>query len=64
VPLLPMRFDQADRRTHDYRRHGTTTLFAALEVATGRITADACYQRHRTGGSWPSSSRSPRRIRG
>jgi transposase len=49
APLLPMRFDQAERRTHDYRRHGTTTLFAALEVATGRITADACYPRHRNG---------------
>jgi transposase len=49
APLLPMRFDAAERRTHDYRRHGTTTLFAALEVATGRITADACYQRHRNG---------------
>jgi transposase len=49
APLLPMRFDSAERRTHDYRRHGTTTLFAALEVATGRITADACYQRHRNG---------------
>ena len=49
APLLPMRFDQAERRTHDYRRHGTTTLFAALEVATGKITADACYQRHRNG---------------
>ncbi len=47
APLLPMRFDQAERRTHDYKRHGTTTLFAALEVATGRITADACYPRHR-----------------
>jgi hypothetical protein len=47
APLLPMRFEQAERRTHDYRRHGTTTLFAALEVATGRITADAC---HRPGG--------------
>jgi transposase len=49
APLLPMRFDQAERRTHDYQRHGTTTLFAALEVATGKITADACYQRHRNG---------------
>jgi hypothetical protein len=33
--MLPMRFDQAERRTHDDRRHGTTTVFAALEVATG-----------------------------
>jgi transposase len=49
APLLPMRFDEAERRTHDYKRHGTTTLFAALEVATGKITADACYQRHRNG---------------
>jgi transposase len=49
APLLPMRFEQAERRTHDYKRHGTTTLFAALEVATGKITADACYQRHRNG---------------
>jgi transposase len=49
APLLPMRFEQAEKRTHDYKRHGTTTLFAALEVATGKITADACYQRHRNG---------------
>ena len=35
----------AGRATHDYVRHGTTTLFAALEVATGRVT-DACYDRH------------------
>ncbi|TDO42233.1 transposase [Paractinoplanes brasiliensis] len=49
APLLPMRFNQAEKRTHDYKRHGTTTLFAALEVATGKITADACYQRHRNG---------------
>jgi hypothetical protein len=47
APLLPIRFGAAERRTHDYLRHGTTTLFAALEVATGRITADACYDRHR-----------------
>jgi transposase len=49
APLLPIRFGQAERRTHDYVRHGTTTLFGALEVATGRITADACYPRHRNG---------------
>jgi len=49
APLLPIRFGQAERRTHDYVRHGTTTLFAALEVATGRITADACLPRHRSG---------------
>ena len=45
APMLPVRPGLAARRTHDYVRHGTTTLFAALEVATGRVT-DACYDRH------------------
>jgi transposase len=36
-----------ERRSFDYERHGTTDLFAALDVATGKITADACYPRHR-----------------
>ena len=45
-PMLPVRPGLAARRTHDYVRHGTTTLFAALEVATGKVT-DACYPRHR-----------------
>ncbi len=36
-PLLPMRPGQVERRTHDYKRHGTTSLFAALEVATGKV---------------------------
>ena len=36
-PVLPMRPGRAERRTHDYYRHGTLSLFAALEVATGRI---------------------------
>jgi transposase len=35
-----------ERQTHDYIRHGTTTLFAALEVATGKVT-EACFERHR-----------------
>ena len=39
APLLPMRPGQIERRTHDYSRHGTTDLFAALEVATGRVIA-------------------------
>jgi len=43
---LPMQPGQAERRTHDYVRHGTTTLFAALEVATGKVTA-VCRPRHR-----------------
>src|ERR1700719_1057050 len=36
-PLLPMRPGQAERHTHDYRRHGTTSLFAALDVKAGTI---------------------------
>ncbi len=45
-PLLPMREGQIERRTHDYVRHGTTTLFAALDVATGEVTG-RCYAQHR-----------------
>jgi transposase len=45
-PLLPMRPGQAERRTHDYTRHGTTSLFAALDIATGRVIGK-CYPRHR-----------------
>jgi transposase len=45
-PILPLKAGQAAKQSHDYRRHGTTTLFAALEVATGKVT-DACYPRHR-----------------
>ena len=43
---LPMRPGHAEQRTHDYVRHGTATLFAALEVATGKVTG-LCKQRHR-----------------
>jgi len=46
APILPMRPGLPQKATHDYVRHGTTTLFAALEVATGKVT-DACYPRHR-----------------
>jgi transposase len=46
APALPTRPGSAERATFDYIRHGTTTLFAALEVATGKIT-DACTERHR-----------------
>ena len=46
APMLPMQPGMCERRTHDYRRHGTTTLFAALEIATGRVTAH-CLARHR-----------------
>ena len=44
--MLPMQPGFPERRTHDYVRHGTTTLFAALEVATGKVTA-AVKPRHR-----------------
>jgi transposase len=46
APILPMRPGLPERATHDYVRHGTTTLFAALEVATGKVI-DACMPRHR-----------------
>jgi transposase len=36
-PALPMRPGQVERRTHDYKRHGVTDLFAALNVATGQV---------------------------
>jgi transposase len=46
APILPIRPGIPAKQTHDYVRHGTTTLFAALEVATGKVT-DRCYDRHR-----------------
>jgi transposase len=45
-PMLPMRPGQPMRRSHDYKRHGTTSLFAALDIATGRVIGK-CYARHR-----------------
>jgi transposase len=45
-PLLPLGPGQVERRTHDYERHGTTSLFAALDVATGTVIGK-CYRRHR-----------------
>ena len=45
-PLLPMRPGQAERRTHDYNRHGTTSLFAALDVKAGKVIGK-CFPRHR-----------------
>ncbi len=45
APILPLRPGLPEKATHDYKRNGTTTLFAALEVATGKIT-DKCYDRH------------------
>jgi transposase len=45
-PLLPLRPGQAERRTHDYTRHGTTSLFAALDVKAGTVIG-RCFSRHR-----------------
>ena len=45
-PLLPMRPGQAERRTHDYKRHGTTSLFAALDITTGKVIG-RCFKQHR-----------------
>ncbi len=45
-PMLPLRPGQVERRTHDYERHGTTTLFAALDVTAGTIIGP-CMKRHR-----------------
>jgi putative transposase len=45
-PLLPMGFSYVEGVTHDYKRHGTTTLFAALDVLTGQVLAQ-CKPRHR-----------------
>jgi hypothetical protein len=46
APILPSGHRLPQKVTHDYKRNGTTTLFAALDVATGRVT-DECYPRHR-----------------
>jgi len=47
APLLPMRPGQVERRTHDYQRHGTTSLFAALDAKTGGIIGET-HRRHRS----------------
>jgi transposase len=46
-PLLPLRPGQAERGTHDYKRHGTTSLFAALELKTSRVIGKL-HRRHRS----------------
>jgi transposase len=48
APLLPLRLGIPAQMTHDYQRHGTTSLFAALEVASGKLHG-RCYRRHRHG---------------
>lgn len=45
-PLLPMGLGYVEGVTHDYIRHGTTTLFAALDIATGKVLTQ-CRHRHR-----------------
>ena len=47
TPLLPLGPGQAERRTHDYQRHGTTSLFAALDAKTGTVIAET-HRRHRS----------------
>jgi transposase len=47
APLLPLRPGQTERRTHDYKRHGTTSLFAALDTKTGTVIAEM-HRRHRS----------------
>jgi hypothetical protein len=46
-PLLPMDFGKTEKRTHDYVRHGTTNLFAALNTQTGEVVG-RCFSRRRT----------------
>ncbi len=46
-PMLPLSFGVPERRTHDYMRHGTTSLFAALELATGKVIGQL-HRRHRS----------------
>ncbi len=47
APLLPLRPGIPERQTHDYKRHGTTTLFAALSMLDGRVIGE-CLPRHRS----------------
>ena len=47
APILPLAVGCPERRPHDYRRHGTTSLFAALDVATGKVIGE-CQRRHRS----------------
>jgi transposase len=46
-PLLPVDFGKTEKRTHDYKRHGTTNLFAALDILTGTVIG-RCFERKRT----------------
>lgn len=46
-PMLPLALGMPERRTHDYKRHGTTSLFAALDAASGRVIGEL-HRRHRS----------------
>ncbi|CAL9315792.1 IS630 family transposase ISMsm2 [Streptomyces sp. SudanB91_2054] len=61
-PVLPMMPGVPERRSHDYVRAGTTTLFAALEVATGKVIG-SLHRRHRLRSSRSSSPNSTRKSR-
>jgi transposase len=50
-PGLPLKKGRCGTMTHDYKRHGTTTLFAALDVLAGKVIGD-CYKRHRHQEFW------------
>ena len=58
-PLLPMRPGQVERRTHDYLRHGTTSLFAALDTRTGKVIALGTGPWSSANSSIPSRPRCP-----
>ena len=72
-PTLPIKPGKAARMTHDYKRNGTTSLYAALEIATGEVTG-ACYPQHthqeflaflntaREGLSAPAAARRARQL--
>jgi transposase len=62
-PLLPLRPNLPARQTHDYRRHGLTSLYAALEVASGRILGE-CSERHTGADFLRFLKRLQRRYRG
>jgi hypothetical protein len=57
-PVLPLRPGLPERRTHEYLRHGTTSLFAALDAATGQVVhqTTAVTGRLSSASSWPRST--------
>jgi transposase len=60
-PGLPMKKGRAGTWTHDYKRHGTTTLFAALDVATGKVIGQCIAIRNGSNSCGPSTGPRPRR---